>query len=784
MHISDNLISFIIISISCFLLLIIVCYQHWLLKILEKSRNNFRIFVDSSPYPFLFTDKELNIKTISKSTAELFSTEIRSIINKNIRTFISYDTYLQDKLQNRKNEFLMLAAETNKDKIPIECTIYSPFRQNDYFFWFLRDVRKDIDLQFFFQRMIDFYPFGFMKLDYKGNILQTNKKFREIFNFENYSNLHITLFFYWHNYYKIIENIRINGYESHEIEFELNSNKKDLEFFFFNAPINEHSIYCFIQEITSINELHQNLENALEEQRKLALEKDLFFAKMNHELRTPLNAIIGITDLFYEKIKNDADFNKYADIFHDLKLSSRHLHDIVSETLDFSKISTGKTELNEEIFDFLELIAETIFSFKYIANKKDLIIDADYPQELIFLFLGDKTKIRQILYNLLSNSVKFTDKGSITILIKSKGYTITDNRKIYTVIIDITDTGIGINEEDKDKLFRPFEQAQEGKTKGGTGLGLFISRELAMFMGGNLTFISQVGKGTIFTLTLKLKEALQDEIPKETKKESEHLNNHKGMLALIVDDVSMNRMVLRFMLEKINWKTQEASSGIEALEILDTNNSFKLIFMDISMPEMDGIQTLHKIREKNINIPVIACTAYAVSGDMQKFLDEGFNGYISKPILSENLIKEINSIMNQPHFPQKSPDIFQNETKDAKDDNIDEILVDYQKLIETCNGMEELARELLYDLINQGPLWLKEVEMSVKEQNIERIRKVAHLVSGTASTIHALLLYQQAKNLEMLVNDNKTEELSHALDEFTVAMHNTLRWCRKKLQEN
>jgi len=259
------------------------------------------------------------------------------------------------------------------------------------------------------------------------------------------------------------------------------------------------------------------------------------------------------------------------------------------------------------------------------------------------------------------------------------------------------------------------------------------------------------------------------------------IESNPGNIALIVDDVALNRTVLKLMLERINWKTYEASSGKEALEIIEDNKSFRIIFMDISMPDMDGNETLKKIREKNIFIPVIACTAFALDGDRENFITNGFNGYIPKPVKIEILQKEIEFVLNSPDFLKIDCDHLLNYKKEF----IPEVKVlDYDKLVETCYGMEDLAKELLRELINHGALWIKEADDYLQKNDINRIRKISHLVRGTASTIHAEMLFEKARIFGDMARENKIDELPGCYNEFKYALFITLNWCKKKLQEN
>ena len=349
--------------------------------------------------------------------------------------------------------------------------------------------------------------------------------------------------------------------------------------------------------------------------------KSEFLAKMSHEIRTPMNAIIGLLD----SIAREPLSNKQSDNLVHIKKSSHALLNIINDILDFSKIEAGKLVLNPTNFALISMLDNINSLWHNTAAIKNLVYEYEFSENLPQFIYADEIKLRQIIENIISNAVKYTRNGKIIF----KAYS--DEANLY---FKITDTGIGIREEEFDNLFQPFEQldAKKNKSVVGTGLGLTIVKHICNMMGGEIYVDSIYGKGSEFHITIPFILG-EKSIPTGDNKDSIAFYAPNAKV-LVVDDIEMNLIVAESILENFGIKPEVAISGMEALDLIK-EKEYDLIFMDQMMPEMNGTETTAIIRKFNnyySKVPIIALTANALSGADLIFLESGFNGYISKPI--------------------------------------------------------------------------------------------------------------------------------------------------------
>lgn len=404
-----------------------------------------------------------------------------------------------------------------------------------------------------------------------------------------------------------------------------------------------HSIVTSLMYFTIENpdvKMVKELEVAKNEAEKANHAKSEFLSSMSHELRTPLNAIVCFSELLESKEGLDSESKDFA---KDIVSASHNLLDLVNGVLDISKIEAGKMELinkeynSQELFNSLSTMVIPRIGDKPIDFKT--VIASDIPPVL----KGDTGKLKQIILNLLTNAVKYTDKG----FIKYRVECINDFKNNKTkLIITITDTGRGIKKEDIDRLFKKFERLEEDRNTSieGTGLGLAITEGLAELMGGKITVISDYGKGSTFKFVV-IQEIVNVEVKEEKSNiTSSDYNTFEGKNALIVDDSKLNLKVAENVLKNFLVTTESVTSGLECLSCVNSKK-YDIIFMDIMMPNMNGVEVLKKLREENINTPVIALTADAIEGQEEKYMSEGFDGYISKPINKEKLNYVLNKYL-------------------------------------------------------------------------------------------------------------------------------------------
>lgn len=391
-----------------------------------------------------------------------------------------------------------------------------------------------------------------------------------------------------------------------------------------------HSIVTSLMYFTIENpdvKMVKELEVAKNEAEKANHAKSEFLSSMSHELRTPLNAIVCFSELLESKEGLDSESKDFA---KDIVSASHNLLDLVYGVLDISKIEAGKMELINKEYNSFELFNSlSTMVIPRIGDKPidfKTVIASDIPPVL----KGDTGKLKQIILNLLTNAVKYTDKG----FIKYRVECINDYKNNQTkLIITVTDTGRGIKKEDIDRLFKKFERLEEDRNTSieGTGLGLAITESLAELMGGKITVISDYGKGSTFKFVV-----VEEIVNKESNlvvNEQTTLNyeTFEGKKVLVVDDSKLNLKVAENVLKNFKVSTETVTSGLECLSCVKSKK-YDIIFMDIMMPNMSGVEVLKKLREEKVNIPVIALTADAIEGQEEKYISEGFDGYLSKPI--------------------------------------------------------------------------------------------------------------------------------------------------------
>lgn len=391
---------------------------------------------------------------------------------------------------------------------------------------------------------------------------------------------------------------------------------------------------------------------SIEKQKQMAImaneSKDKFLANMSHEIRTPINTVIGMNEMILRENKDDT-IQEYA---KNIQSASRMLLSLINDVLDFSKIEAGKLEVTENPYHLSSLLNDVIMGMKVRAQNKKLSLHLNIDENMPAVLKGDEIRIRQIMNNLLSNAVKYTSEGSITF--SAKGVR---NDDTFTLEISVQDTGNGIKKEDMARLFDSFQRLELNKNRyiEGTGLGLSITKQLVNQMQGSIDVQSEYGKGSCFTVCIPQEivdnqpmgdlnkayknAATAEEAPMEKQEEKKHLYAPSSSV-LVVDDNKMNLTVVKALLKRSAIQLDFAMGGEECLEFT-RNKKYDLILMDHMMPEPDGVQTLHMLREEKDNVnqdtTVIVLTANAIAGAAEQYLQEGFADYLAKPVVGDKL---------------------------------------------------------------------------------------------------------------------------------------------------
>lgn len=461
------------------------------------------------------------------------------------------------------------------------------------------------------------------------------------------------------------------------------------------------------KERNNIQALNEELKKAKDVAENISKQKSEFLANMSHEIRTPMNSVIGFTEILDKEITNPV----HKEYLNSIKKGGNALLRIINDILDLSKIEAGKLEIRNESLNptnlFLEI--ESIFHSKIISKNIAFIVDIDktIPKYIIM----DGVRIRQVLFNLIGNAIKFTQKGHVKLKVEN---VYKDNIKSkIDLIFSVEDTGIGIDEKNLETIFNAFEQQDNHDVAkyGGTGLGLAICTKLIKMMNGEIKVESQKNKGSTFTVIFRdiPVSSMEDEIV-TSKLKASNIMFEKAVI-LVVDDVLENRKLVQASLKDYDIDLIMAENGKEAIELLK-NVNVNLILMDLRMPVMDGYEaaTILKNDERLKNIPLIALTASVMGKDLEKVSKYGFDGYLRKPVILDDLIEELAKYLK-----------YQFLHNDIKEENNNKI-IDLEKLKVVVNKLEnELEQEWLnikdggdFSLIEEFALELN--ELALKEE--------------------------------------------------------------------
>ncbi|MCM1499915.1 MAG: response regulator, partial [Clostridium sp.] len=525
--------------------------------------------------------------------------------------------------------------------------------------------------------------------------------------------------------------------------------------------------------ISTIYEI-MGMEREKQQAMQASESKGRFLANMSHEIRTPIHAVLGM-DAMILRESSEARIREYA---LDIQNAGQTLLSLINDILDLSKIESGKLEILPAEYDLSSLIHDVVNMLKMKAKDKGLSLELSVNESLPSGLWGDDVRIRQILVNLMTNAVKYTESGSVTLTVDGVVHP-----NSVSLTFRVADTGVGIREEDIEKLYREFERIEEQRNRAieGTGLGINIVTQLLEKMGSRLQVESEYGKGSVFSFVLEQEirnpEPVGD-LEQRIRNQAEAYT-YQAMFAapeahiLVVDDNAVNRRVFVKLLEATQVQIDEAGGGKECLELVQ-KNTYDLIFLDHMMPDMDGIAVLHEMKKRgNLDAPVIALTANAVTGAKEMYLKEGFRDFLSKPVNPEKLEKMIMRFLPQdklmdgqavPAASRKQAGTAVEETPlpelEGLDWNYAQLyLKDKTILMDTVNHFYRTAEEEAAQLGQFFEVICK-AEMA-DEERLAQYRIKVHSMKNSAAMIGAVSLSGVAKMLEYAARDGKVDVIKN-----------------------
>jgi PAS domain S-box-containing protein len=492
------------------------------------------------------------------------------------------------------------------------------------------------------------------------------------------------------------------------------------------------------RDITDLKKYQKELVEAREQAEHSLKVKEQFLANMSHEIRTPMNGVIGMVDLLCDSPLNEDQ----QDYLQTIRKSSETLLHILNDILDLAKIEAGKMVLHPADLVIEDLLDRLMALFTPIAHQKGNKVAYSIAEDVPKVVVADETRLLQILSNLTSNALKFTENGSVTISVSTAKKTDTH----VDLLVRVTDTGIGISAENLKRLFSAFQQLDNSTSKnyGGTGLGLAISREFCKMMEGEIGVESEEGKGSTFWFTVRL--AIGDASKASSIQQAGRFDitgtlKEVHARILLVDDNATNRKVASQILMKAGCLVETATSGQEAINRLSQDTDFDLVLMDIQMPEMDGMETTRRLKKSFIELPpIVAMTAYAMKEDRERFLAAGMDDYLAKPIRAQQLIQMVGKWVHDGHAPQ---DIYLDQSHHVVDEEV------LKSLSDAVGGDPSFVEGMLVEFISEAEEQIAQAEKAYAINDCKGVQSELHTLKGNSGTLGAAQVHNICEKIEL-----------------------------------
>lgn len=620
--------------------------------------------------------------------------------------------------------------------------------------------------------MVESSPDAIATLDHLGNVIEWNGMATKLFGWKAFEvighPLAAMILPPRHRHLlaeQIDQSLRSNGNSNGISRVEIEGMNKSGEEFPIEIavsaiPTDSGTRFCiFIHDTAERRQAEQILREAKEAAEQANKAKSDFLANMSHEIRTPLNGILGFTELLLRSADRDAETRR--NFLQTIHSSGTHLLKLINDILDLSKIEAGQFVIEKERCSPHRIIAEAVSLLRVRAQEKCLGLEYAWTSMVPESVETDPNRLRQLLTNLIGNSIKFTERGDVRITAEWR-----ERNNRSELQINVADTGIGIQDAHLESIFEPFVQADNSITRnyGGTGLGLAICRRIARQLGGDVSVKSIYQVGSIFSVTIDagpvscvrlLEKPIADlNVSRGTASQLTH-SELNGKRVLVVDDGKTNREYIRFVLQEAGAIVETAENGKEAVDRVNEND-FNVIVMDMQMPIMDGYTATRAIRKKGVQTPILALTASAMSGDEQKCRQAGCSGYLSKPVEVSDLLRVVAEADRSSSIKVEPPATVTVEPVTLNDDS---------PIFSTVMVQNEVIREIIQEFLDEVDERVEEIANAINSNDREKTSNLAHKLKGCAGSAGFLPLSLCCGRLQELAAKGSEKELQKTIDE-------------------